>query len=349
MNSVLFEYSIFSETSPAQFLPNSNWRAPLIGQDIYYPLGNVHLNLRIRPPLTATWKHIDFKSQTAPTLLLQISIIVSESVVSVYSSGNDCPRHSNITMVCAFKPASQWIDLTLVQDDNSFNVSCGDGEITISKRENECRAVHGTFDIFRIPELFGANSVIYKNAPPYWEMPVENTHIRHPLKEFPLNMKMATSPEGVWRRLTFYSTDKAIKMEIFFYVTQTGISHVNMATCGTEQRALESCQVEDGRWVYLVLEKFGDLSLHISCNSGRPVVFGKDCVTKIGNDLVYFYPTFTVYGSFMYQVGNLAGMMTQMGWALGMLQFSTCYFCLVIKKISLNISTGRFTIHDPIS
>ena len=313
VNSVLFENSIFSETSPAQFLPNSNWRAPLIGQDIFYPLGNVplHLRIRVRPPLTETWNHIEFESQTGPALLMKIFIFVSEN--GVFVGGLNCPGYSNNTMVCAFKPASQWIDLTLVQDDNSFNVSCDDVELTIFKRDWQCRVVHGTFDIFKIPELFGANSVIYKNAPPYWEMPVGNTLIRHPLEEFPLNMKMATSLEGVWRRLTFYSTDKAIKMEIFFYVTQTGISHVNMATCGTEQRALESCQVEDGRWVYLVLEKVGDLSLKISCNSGRPVVFGKDCVTKIGNDLVYFYPTSTDYGSFLYQVGNLAGMMTQMG------------------------------------
>jgi hypothetical protein len=84
----------------------------------------------------------------------------------------------------------------------------------------------------------------------------------------------------------FYESDYSWKLRINFNSTIAGITHVSVSICGNDVRALPSCNMDNKSWLDLVLAK-SDRSFKIICNAGSPVVYGEDCVRKIGNDITF--------------------------------------------------------------
>ena len=117
-------------------------------------------------------------------------------------------------------------------------------------------------------------------------MPEE--YISHLLDESAINLKIKPPKSSGWRTVRFLTSDYTPKLLIYMFTTHSGITHVIVDICGNDQRALDSCIVNDESWMNLVIEKTS-LSVEISCGDGEPLVYGEECARKFGDDSAYIY------------------------------------------------------------
>ena len=113
--------------------------------------------------------------------------------------------------------------------------------------------------------------------------------VHHYLDDLPIHLKIKPQHKSGWGKIDFYPSDVSLfNTRIFFYITNTGVTHVAVALCGNEVRELASCVADDASSrVNLTIAKYSQ-SLEFSCNEGVPLVYGEDCARKFGYDISYF-------------------------------------------------------------
>ena len=121
----------FSGARPAQLLPDSTWIAPLIYQNISYPLNSAPLHLRIQPPLIENeWQWLSFESISTFGQRLTLSFLRNGPAMNFHVYVNDCSVESIDVKKCTIDPATQWMDLTLhLQNNTSLRITCYDVEM----------------------------------------------------------------------------------------------------------------------------------------------------------------------------------------------------------------------------
>ena len=208
--------------------------------------------------------------------------------------------------ICTINPSKRWLDLTLVKENNSVEISCNGGELAVFRNTgSQCKkGLNATFTSVKFTNA-KENSVIYQKAPTNWKLAPVNVRLCHDLKENKFYFKIKTSTSPAWKRILFFSSTKELKIDTYFYVSESQISHVNFQKChGSSYVQLKYCKSRNGGWVNLRLEKIENETLNIYCQGQLSLTLAAECAQRFGNDLTSFSVDETFYGSFLYQAGE---------------------------------------------